>query len=307
MSRPLAPIPSGVGPRLAPITDIDTVAFDVYGTLLCSGAGEVGLLDSGGAGAGFEAAAAAIGDAPERVSARFFAALRTRQDAMRSRDNRWPDPDVREVWRAVLGGAGVDSTAGGGAAAPAVPAAAAAAATPTAPTDDEIEAIALTVECARNPSWPMPGARAVIEAVAGAGFRVAIVSNAQFYTPIVLQTLLGASIGELGVDRAWWSYETGAAKPGGTMFAALRAEGGNVVYIGNDMRNDVAAASRAGMKTVLFAGDRRSLRLREGDDAVVGVEPDAVITELSQLLIVLGHPRSIANPASERVRGVHPA
>jgi putative hydrolase of the HAD superfamily len=37
------------------------------------------------------------------------------------------------------------------------------------------------------------------------------------------------------------------------------------------------------MKTVLFAGDQRSLRLREDRTEVAGLIPDAIITELRQL------------------------
>ena len=37
------------------------------------------------------------------------------------------------------------------------------------------------------------------------------------------------------------------------------------------------------MHTVLFAGDKRSLRWREGDPLVEGCKPDAVITDLRQI------------------------
>ena len=38
-----------------------------------------------------------------------------------------------------------------------------------------------------------------------------------------------------------------------------------VLFVGNDMLNDVAAAAAVGLRTALFAGDQRSLRLREKD------------------------------------------
>ena len=41
------------------------------------------------------------------------------------------------------------------------------------------------------------------------------------------------------------------------------------------------------VKKVLFAGDRRSLRLREGDARCRDCRPDAVITQLDQLMPML--------------------
>jgi putative hydrolase of the HAD superfamily len=46
------------------------------------------------------------------------------------------------------------------------------------------------------------------------------------------------------------------------------------------MLNDISTASAAGCRTALFAGDRRSLRLREGENTV---EPDMIITGLTEL------------------------
>ena len=38
-----------------------------------------------------------------------------------------------------------------------------------------------------------------------------------------------------------------------------------------------------GFRTALFAGDRRSLRLREGDSRVEGVSPDIVVKSLNEV------------------------
>ena len=55
------------------------------------------------------------------------------------------------------------------------------------------------------------------------------------------------------------------------------------LYVGNDMLNDVYAAHEAGFKTVLFAGDRRSLRLRKDRPEVADLSPDRVVTSLDQI------------------------
>ena len=56
------------------------------------------------------------------------------------------------------------------------------------------------------------------------------------------------------------------------------------LYIGNDMLNDVYTAASCGLKTALFAGDKRSLRLRTDNPKVNGLSPDCIITELLQIL-----------------------
>jgi putative hydrolase of the HAD superfamily len=53
--------------------------------------------------------------------------------------------------------------------------------------------------------------------------------------------------------------------------------------VGNDMLKDIWPAARLGCKTALFAGDRRSLRLREDDERCRELEPDLVVDDLSQL------------------------
>ena len=57
-----------------------------------------------------------------------------------------------------------------------------------------------------------------------------------------------------------------------------------VLYVGNDMLNDMLPAAAAGFQTALFAGDARSLRLRETDPRCIDVSPDIVLTDLSQLI-----------------------
>ena len=56
------------------------------------------------------------------------------------------------------------------------------------------------------------------------------------------------------------------------------------LYLGNDMLNDIYPAQKVGFKTALFAGDARSLRLREDDPGCKNLSPDIIITDLIQLL-----------------------
>jgi putative hydrolase of the HAD superfamily len=163
------------------------------------------------------------------------------------------------------------------------------------PTD--WQRFAIEFELQANPVWPMPQAKEVLRRLDESALKLGIVSNAQFYTPIVLEHLLGQTLTDIGFDDLlrYFSFQYRSAKPGPELFrAALQQlelcgiQANEAVYVGNDMLNDITAAAQAGLRTILFAGDSRSLRLRGEDPRVAGVQADAVITELSQLDVCLG-------------------
>jgi putative hydrolase of the HAD superfamily len=125
-----------------------------------------------------------------------------------------------------------------------------------------------------------------------------IISNSQFYTPIVLEALTGKSLDELGLhnELLHWSFRERRKKPDihfYTQFleklnkvdASINPE--QVLYAGNDMLKDIWPASQLGMKTALFAGDKRSLKWRRTDARCKNLEPDIVFTEFEQLKDVI--------------------
>jgi putative hydrolase of the HAD superfamily len=139
----------------------------------------------------------------------------------------------------------------------------------------------------------MPGSRAAIDALHRRGLPMGIVSNAQFYTPVLFDAHFALTHRDLGIHDALcsWSFKVRTAKPSVRIFepvvAALRRRHGilpeQTVYVGNDMLNDVYAAHRAGMRTVLFAGDARSLRTRADRRECAHLEPDAIVTSWDQV------------------------
>ena len=184
------------------------------------------------------------------------ALIAQRHAAARQRGVDWPEVEIRALWRA----AGI--------------------------AEAEVERVAVEHELASNPVWPMPGFPAVPRALAERCV-VGVVSNAQFYTPLTLEALAGDSLAKLGFasDLCLWSFEQGRAKPSVELYRAaarrLAARGiapAETLMVGNSARKDVAPAQAAGFRAALFAGDQRSY------DPAVGVQPDAVITDLSQLL-----------------------
>ncbi|MBW1867325.1 MAG: HAD family hydrolase, partial [Deltaproteobacteria bacterium] len=91
-------------------------------------------------------------------------------------------------------------------------------------------------------------------------------------------------------DLTFFSCNLGCAKPSRIIFNLAvkslkrkKIAPGTTLYVGNDMLNDIYPAARAGMKTALFAGDARSLRLRTGHRECHGLSADLVVTGLMQI------------------------
>jgi putative hydrolase of the HAD superfamily len=148
-----------------------------------------------------------------------------------------------------------------------------------------------------------PGARRTLEGIRKLGLKQGIVSNAQFYTPIALNMLLqtkksgGNRPLETLFDRRliFFSYKLGVSKPNPLAFDRARSRlesmgirPEQVLCVGNDVRKDMMPARAAGFRSVLFAGDRESLNLREEQPECAGFKPDAIITSLPQLLEIVG-------------------
>ena len=268
-SHPLAPRPTDVAVRGPKLPEIRIVLLDVYGTLLVSASGDIGAPASGAEEAALAQARALLSwtDPCPPISA-----LRTGVAAHHARSRAagvdWPEVDIRAVWRAAFAESGLP-----------------------VPPGPRLEALALAYELMINPVWPMPGFPHVLRRLRSR-VRLGLVSNAQFYTPLVLEALAGCSLGELGVEDALcaWSYRQGRAKPSPALWQPvgdhLRAEGvapEHVLMVGNDQRKDVEPACRWGFRTALFAGDQRSLRMDPG-----AANPEAVLTDLEQLVALLG-------------------
>jgi putative hydrolase of the HAD superfamily len=254
------------------------VFFDIYGTMFISGSGDVGVAQETGGPDALAAAFRASGfrgrlDAERGVQC-MLSAIRSHQDRERSRGIDYPEVNILEVWRDCLDEmmryGWMDSVG----------------------ADFDLKQLAVEYEVRTNPTWPMPGLVECLDGLREAGLTLGIISNAQFYTLPMFRGLLGATPEGMGFDpqMQFYSFHHLRAKPGKFLFelaAKALAKCGlaveKVIYIGNDMLNDVRGAQRVGFRTALFAGDRRSLRWRTGDDQVQGVTPDLVLTDLVSL------------------------
>ncbi|WP_168563939.1 HAD family hydrolase [Crateriforma spongiae] len=292
---PMDPLPTSVRPSLKPLRSIRAVIFDVYGTLLISGSGEVGAAvdpptvddpaSDAGVGERLDPVRRAIGavcgvDVPVVSKQGLIETIVHENDAHRGAERPNPEVEILDIWDKFLNRQEIRSLCG------------------VSHWDARVVSeVAARYESIANPTWPMPSAAKVITELRNRDFRLGIVSNAQVFTIDLVQALSDAALadGPFDLDLCVFSNRFRQSKPGPRLFdvlvramekAGIAPE--QAVYVGNDMLNDVWAAGNAGLKTAWYAGDRRSLRDRANDPRCRDKIPDLVVTELTQLLDCLG-------------------
>ncbi len=277
-------------PRLPYLPGIRWVVFDIYGTLLASAAGEIATdSDTKDTIPAFRRvlqwymeyfSSFSLVCPNEKEFARAFFELIRKEHASRVSE-RIPQPevDIRNIWRTLFKTMHMLPPIITG-----------------TETTSVIEEAALRFELAVNPVWPMPHANEIILRLRERSYNLGIISNAQFYTPLIIEVLFQQTPASLGFNVSTWSYIEGIAKPSITLFRIFMDNARaidpdinetEVLYIGNDIRNDISPARQLGFRTALYAGDTRSLRLRRDDPKLAFVEPDIVLTDLEQLKHVL--------------------
>ena len=280
--HPLAPIPTGEIPTgLSKIRRVKAILFDVYGTLVISRSGDMdshvlsheqkrmlaGVLRRHG-----------IDRTPENLIDSLKRTIENDHENLRQEGIDYPEVDIVRAWETVLGNR---DTA-------------------------RVKAFALEYELVVNPVYPMPGLEDLLSTCRGQNRLLGIISNAQFFTPRLLERLLGASLDMCGFDPqlTFFSYRFRSAKPSSFMFEKAaevfyhrRVAPASVLYVGNDMRNDILPAKTVGFKTALFAGDLRSLRRRADEARCRYLVPDVIITDLRQLIV------DTDNPLAKRRQG----
>lgn len=282
LSEPLEPIDTKTIPTLHELKDIRVIAYDFYGTLFISGVGDIGI-DDGHANAhlltetfensGIEILDESAGSVGFEV---YNQVVKKHIKSLKKEGIEYPEPDIRAVWKDVLdvmrGEKFIKYS--------------------QISTLEDI--VSIEFEARMNPVWPMSDAVNTLTHFKNRGLTQGIISNSQFYTPIVLEALTKHTLDELGFEKKLlhWSFEENIKKPGLQFYRNFlkkmnnydqNLSPSNVLYVGNDMLKDVYPAHHFGMKTALFAGDKRSLKWREDDERCKDLLPDLIITSLSQL------------------------
>ncbi|MEX0721834.1 MAG: HAD hydrolase-like protein [Balneolaceae bacterium] len=282
LSHPLEPIRTNTEPQLQELSDIQVVVYDFYGTLFISGVGDIGI-DDGSSDSGLLLEAlnssgleTTSKEAGTRGYGMYNNVVAGEMKKLQQKGINYPEPDIRRVWKLVLD----QMLAEGLIANPA--------------KTENCELLSIEFETRMNPVWPTPGAAEILSYFKNRDKLQGILSNSQFYTPIALEALMNKSLEDLGFhpNLLHWSFEEEQKKPGISFYenflkkldktsSSIQPE--QVLYVGNDMLKDIYPANKVGMRTALFAGDKRSLKWRQDDSRCRNLKPDLVITELLQL------------------------
>ena len=267
---PLKPIDTEIESSLSKLPQIEAVVFDIYGTLFVSGSGDIGTAAADPKVDSLEQAIAETGiqldEAAEAVLKRHYESIQESHRISKAKGIPYPEVDILEIWRETMKDYSLD--------------------------DRQLETLAIEFESRANPVWPMPGLQEVLAALS-LKRPLGIVSNAQFFTLELFEVFLGLSRQQLGFisELEVYSFAEGQAKPGIEIYEVAVDRLGkhgihpaNVLYVGNDMLNDIQPAQTVGFRTALFAGDKRSLRLRKDDERVDGIQPDITVKSLSQII-----------------------
>jgi len=250
------------------ISDLRCVLFDIYGTLFISGSGDISL--TGQSSLQMEAIRLllnkyGISKTPRTLLDELHSAVKARHSELRNQGIDFPEVRIDRIWQQVL----------------------------QADDHNTVRQFAVEFELISNPVYPMPNLTDLLSICRQRGLLMGIISNAQFYTPYLFKWFLDSDPQGLGFDSdlIFFSYKFEKAKPSAALFEMAaeklmerKLPPATVLYLGNDMLNDIYPAKMVGFKTALFAGDKRSLRLRAADPRCRDLAPDLVVTDLGQLM-----------------------
>jgi len=286
-STQMTPYTTEIDAHLNPVDGIKAVLFDVYGTMLISGTGDIGISEEKNnlfpiskilESHNFKLISHRD-SIDEKFSLLISQFIREEHQKYKIKGIQYPEVDIVDIWNRILTLLITENYISGSI------------------EKDNIQKAAIIYECMVNPVWPMPGIDMMISYLYDKKYKLGIVSNAQFYTEEILKTLTCFEIEEHKFDREllFYSYREKEAKPSKDFFLKAvtkikkmyNIESEEILYIGNDMLNDIYTAAQCGCRTALFGGDKRSLRLRSSDSRCKELKPDLIITEMAQLKNIL--------------------
>ena len=262
--------PSKLRPKLTNLSNIKAILFDVYGCLVSHANNPLYRVTSLDKQIAIYEALKDTGLEktlpinPEELIDLFESQIKITREKANRIGFKYPEIDIRETWKTIIPNA----------------------------NKIEIEHLALGYECRINPVWPMQNAINTV-ATLSSRYLLGIISNAQFYTPLILKSFMLEPF--FKSEICFWSYQYKIAKPSTKLYniAAdhiLRYYGipsKEILMVGNDMLNDIWTSQKIGFKGVLFAGDQTSLILHKTTKPIPSIPPENIITDFSQLSKIL--------------------
>ncbi|MDP4979779.1 MAG: hypothetical protein NWQ21_09990, partial [Desulfobacterales bacterium] len=173
--HPLTPIPTGVEPRLEGMQNFRAMLFDVYGTLLISGSGDIGISREQSVEEDDLRdllRRCHIDRTPDGLSTALHRAIKQEHAKARRQGIDFPEVDIVRVWQTLLGVGDLN----------------------------RLKSFILEYELTVNPVYPMPGLTTLLSTCHARCMPMGIISNAQFYTPYIVEWFLRSSLEESGFD-----------------------------------------------------------------------------------------------------------
>jgi FMN phosphatase YigB (HAD superfamily) len=140
----------------------------------------------------------------------------------------------------------------------------------------------------------------VAKAIAKAGLKQGLLSDAQPFTPLQMlrafraQSKLPPPVDLFAADCSVLSYQEGLRLPSKSLiskclarFGRLKVEPGEILFISSRLRSELGPASRAGMRTALFAGDGLGLEPASEEQPDPAPQPDCILTDFAQIRDVI--------------------
>ncbi len=265
---PLFPVPTSQIPGGKLDHKIKCLLFDIYGTLFISESGDIGILKNNLEKTKYLSDLLKkynIHHSVQSLLNTLVKAISIEHRDMKNQGIEYPEVNIDLIWKDIL------------------------------EFEDPglVRNFAIEFEMLVNPIYPMPDLKKLFLFCKNTHIKMGIISNAQFFTPVLFELFLDAKPQTLGFhpDLIYYSYKFNHAKPSTLLFEmaekklrTMNINVNSVLYIGNDMLNDIYPSHRTGFNTALFAGDSRSLRLRKNNIKCKDLSPDIIITDLMQLM-----------------------
>ncbi|QJW98314.1 HAD family hydrolase [Frigoriglobus tundricola] len=163
--------------------------------------------------------------------------------------------------------------------------------------NEYVKKIAYFYHASIQGTGPYPGAADALQLLADRGVVQGLLADGQCFTVGQVQRCLKQQHPDFDINAVVppalriISAEKKARKPSDTLFkaaiAAAAAKGvqpAQVLHVGSSLARDIGPAKKHGFRTALFAGDKNSLSATPEQLKDPAFRPDALITELPQVL-----------------------